>query len=364
MFSILGRYLLRETLFSWIGVTGVLLLILLSSRFARFLGEAAEGKLPGGAVFELLGLAVINYLTVLIPVGLLFAIMLALGRLYRDSEMTALMACGGGPARVYRALAWFAGSLALVLLFLSLQVSPWAARQSLQVRQEAEQQADYSYFESGRFKSTADGDRVFYAEQVTDDGKLRDVFLHAYADRGTVVVRAQSGQQWSDETGQRILELHDGRRYQGSPGSTEYDVVAFAAHGIVQAPAASPSVARDQPELMSTSELWRAQSRRATAELQWRISVPLMVLVLTLLAVPLARTRPREGRYGRLMAAILVYILYSNLLGVARVWLERGRVPAEVGLWWVHLLFIAAGLVLLARQNNWPRRGGAREVTA
>lgn len=353
MFSIIGRYLLRETLVNWLGVTGVLLLILLSSRFARFLGEAAAGKLPGEAVFSLLGLAMINYLTVLIPVGLLFAIMLALGRLYRDSEMTALMACGGGPARLYRALAWLSGAIMVLLAVLSLQVSPWAARQSAEVRQAAEHEASRNFFEAGRFKGTQDGRRVFYAEAVHSDGRLEDVFMHAYADSGTVVVRAARGAQREADDGRRELLLRNGYRYQGVPGEAAYDVVRFAEHGISMEPEAAGSV-RLKRELLPTERLLASRDPRDRAELQWRLSVPLMAAVLTLLAVPLARTRPREGRYGRLLAAILVYVLYSNLLGVAKVWVERARVPTELGLWWVHALFILAALVLLARQNNWP----------
>src|SRR5690606_15035809 len=155
-------YLLRETVTAWLGVTGVLLLILASSRFARFLGEAAAGELASGTVFHLLGLAMIGYVSVLIPVGVLFGIMLALGRLYRDSEMTVLMACGNGPRSLYRPLFWLAGALALALAALSLYVNPWAAQRSNVLRGDSELQAQLSVFEAGRFKGSSDGSQVFY----------------------------------------------------------------------------------------------------------------------------------------------------------------------------------------------------------
>ncbi|HET9679509.1 MAG TPA: LPS export ABC transporter permease LptF, partial [Gammaproteobacteria bacterium] len=278
MFSIFGRYLLRETLINWLGVTSVLLLILMSSRFARFLGDAASGELPGSAVFSLLGLAMVNYLTVLIPVGLLFAIMLSLGRLYRDSEMAAYMACGGGPGKLYRAYAWFAGVLVILLAVLSLFVSPWAARQSALVRAGAEHDANYSLFEAGRFTGTDNGNQVFYAREVSNTGQLRDVFVHSYEEQGqTSVVRATRGsQREAEETGYRTLVLHDGYRYQGAPGKAAYDIIAFAEHGIHLKPTAA-DISLAKQELWPTTKLLHADNPAAIAELQWRLSTPIMV---------------------------------------------------------------------------------------
>lgn len=357
MFSIFGRYLLRDTLVNWFGAISVLLLILMSSRFASFLGDAASGELPSSAVFTLLGLAMVKYLAVLIPVGLLFAIMLALGRLYRDSEMAAFMACGGGPGRLYRAYAWLTGALLVVLTVLAIYVSPWALRQSAVVRAQAEHEANYSLFEAGRFKSTKGGDQVLYTREVGKDGQLHDIFIHSYDEQGRkTVVRAALGRQTQSEiTGKRMLVLKDGYRYSGAPGEAAYDIIAFAEHGI-SLESSEAKVYIDQYRFWPSEKLWQSEAPGAIAELQWRISTPIMLIVLTLIAVPLARTRPRQGRYGRLMAAILVYILYSNLLGLATVWIEKEYLPVVMGLWWVHLLFIGFALTLLAKQNGWFER--------
>lgn len=354
MFSLLDRYLLRETTGAWLGVTGVLLLILTSSRFARFLGEAAAGELVSGAVFNLLGLAMIGYLGVLIPVGLLFGILLALGRLYRDSEMTVLMACGYGPRHQYRALFWLGGALALVLAVLALYVNPWAARQSNVLRGDSELQAQLSVFEAGRFKGSSDGEQVFYAGAVANNGAdLQDVFINSYEPQTTVTISAARGSYAVNKAGTRQLILNDGYRYAGRPGSARYDVIRFAEHGMRLDSGQSPDYRRWKRDWVPTAKLWQSDAPRDIAELQWRFSIPLSVLVLTLLAVPLARSAPRQGRYGRLLAAILVYVLYSNLLNVGRVWLERGEIPVVLGLWWVHGIFVVAGLLVLAQQNGW-----------
>lgn len=357
MVSILNRYLFRETLFNWLGVTGVLLLILLSSRFSRYLGQAAAGELPGKAVFSLLGLGVVNYLTLLIPIGLLLGIMLALGRLYRDSEMAALMACGVGPGGLYKPILGLTAIMVVALFALSLYFGPLSARQTDKVHTEAEKEARLSVFESGRFKSSESGDTVFYARDVDDSGQLLDVFLHGIQGGEDAVVTARQGRQTFDpDTGERTLVLHDGYRYQGTPGSTDYSVVKFGEHG-VRMGASGESYAQNKVDFMPTLALLKRGGRSAFAELEWRVSIPIMAFVLALIAVPLAKTSPRQGRYGRLLAAILVYIIYSNLLGVARVWVEKGTLSPAIGLWWVHAAMLIAGAGLLVTQYQlWPWR--------
>lgn len=357
MLGIIHRYLLKETVQTWGAVTLVLLLILISNRFAQFLGEAAAGNLPQAAVFKLLALSTISYLTVIVPVGLFFAAMLALGRFYRDSEMTAMMACGIGPGEVYRALMVFAGILAIVLAGLALEAGPWAAAATNTVRKDAEKQAEIGSFEAGRFKTPSDGKGVFYAERVAGNGKqLRKVFMEKRDGRVVYTVTAARGTQVRDpETGEKMLVLEEGYRYEVTPGSARIKTVKFAEHGM-KVEAGSADYSTTSRDVIPTATLWNSSSRRDTAELQWRISVPLTALVLCLLAVPLARTTPRQGRYGKLLLAVLVYIVYSNMLGVARVWVERGRVSTTFGIWWVHILVAVLALFMLARQQSVFRR--------
>ncbi|HWP94445.1 MAG TPA: LPS export ABC transporter permease LptF [Gammaproteobacteria bacterium] len=353
MRTILGRYLFREALQTWAAVTGVLFLILLSVRFARFLGDAAAGELPGDVVLTLLALSSFNYLTVLIPLGLFLGIMFAFGRLYRDSEMAAMMACGIGPRELYVPLLALAGLLVCVLLALTLFVDPWAARRADIVRKNAQLDIEAKAFESGRFQGSSDGKEVFYAERVEEKGRLLyNVFLQSYGEQEVVVVVAKRGMQnVAEDTGRRQIVLEDGYRYHGVPGQADFRIIRFAQHSMLF-DQAEPAYQINSPKFMSTAALLDSDDPQAVAELQWRFSTPLLALVLTLIAVPLARSNPREGRYGRLIAAVLVYVVYSNLLAVSRIWLERGTVPDSVGLWWVHGAFTFGALVLLFRQNG------------
>lgn len=352
---IVNRYLVREALFSWLAVTGVLLAIISSHRFARYLGEAAAGKLPGGAVFDLLGYGSIGFLTVLVPVGFFLGLLMAFGRLYRDSEMTALIACGVGPRQLYRPVFALGLAAALLLSGLTMYLAPWAADQALHARRTAEKEAELGVFESGRFKSANEGAAVFYASNVDPQtGELRGLFLSQRGDNReqSVVSAARGEQQVEEETGRRLLVLYDGHRYDGIPGQGDYRKATFAEHGVEIAPSA-PDLATSKRDGVATAELLGSDDPRDVAELQWRISGPIMLLVLAFIAVPLSKTRPREGRYGRVIIGVLTYVVYSNLLGVARLALERGQVPAWVGLWWVHIIFIGAGAALLAHSLGW-----------
>jgi len=358
---IVDRYLAKEAALTVAGVTGVLMLILLSNRFAVLLGDAAAGRLPRDTVFTLLGLASINYFIVVLPVSLFLAVMLALGRLYRDSEMTTLMACGVGPAQIYRPLLAIAALIAVGLAILSLQVAPWAQRMTRVINTAAQHNAQVGSFESGSFKVDEEGRGALYAQKVSTDGTtLQDVFIQAPSDDRMAVITAATGQRQGTELdpGGGMLILKDGWRYEGIPGHADYRVVRFQEHGIVIQPARALS-GTDYFDEYPTSELMAVPNLKAVSELQWRLSVPLSAIVLVLLAVPLARTSPRQGRYGKLVAAILVYVIYYNLGVLARAWLEKGSAPPQVGIWWVDVLFAVVVLAMLVQQYGFEALFGA-----
>ncbi len=216
--------------------------------------------------------------------------------------------------------------------------------------------------EAGRFVSFGEADAVVYAEAVTRKGQLRNVFVQRRHGAGVeVIVAADARQENTADPNVKMLTFRHGRRYEGEPGRPDFRIMEFAEHGIPYSLPARVTVSQE-PESRSAAALARSGDPADLAELQWRISAPLMVLVLTFLAVPLGHSSPRQGRYAGLGAGVLVYVTYANLLGAAKVWLERGKVPPAVGMWWVHLLFIAfAGLLLafrygMLRLPSLPRR--------
>jgi lipopolysaccharide export system permease protein len=357
MFRILDRYIFREIASTWLGVTVVLLLILLTNQFARVLGDVAKGKLPKDAAFDVIGLSAAQYLTILIPIGLFLAIMLALGRLYRDSELPAMMACRVGPSGIYRPLFWLLVPLSLAVAWLSIELGPSALHAIERVGAEARREADLASIEPGRFVSIGPDDAVVYGERIRDDGLMENVFLQRRLDGGRLeIVVARLGEQVeSDDPDVRFLVLHEGRRYEGVPGTTVFRVVEFLEHGI---PYRLPSLdAPDpRPRAMSFQSLTQSNNLTHIAELQWRIGVPLATIILAILAVPLSRTQPRAGRYGRIAIGLLVFIIYLNMLSAAKAWIEQGTISPTLGLWWVHAAVFLLAMGLLAYQSMFHRR--------
>ncbi len=357
--GILARYLLREAAGAWLAVTVVLLTIMLSTRFARFLAEAAAGDLPRELLFKVVALSSLQYLVILIPVSLLLAVMLTLGRLYKDNEVAAMMGCGVGLAELYRPFLLLAGMLALFTGALAFEIGPWAGRNADFMVKDARRLVQYAPFEPGRFKEVAGGRAVFYTQELDTAGqKLTTVFARVDEDKGASIVIASEGTQGVNaETGDREVALFGGWRYLGEPGKADFDIMRFEEfHTRVTPP--EFIYLSGKRKLATTSALMHSDDREDQAELAWRIAAPISVFVLSLLEVPLSHIRPRQGRYGKIVLGIIAYLLYSNLMGVGQTWISKGVLPVAVGLWWVHAIFLGAALFLIGRRQGWFVRKG------
>ena len=357
---IINRYLIKEVLYTLLAVTPVLLLIFLSNRFAQYLADAASGKFPADIVLGLLGLKSISVFALVLPLVFFLAIVLALGRLYKDSEMTALAACGIGPLQILRIVLPMALGIAAIVAFLSLLAGPWAHGQSNQIKERAEKGMELSTIVAGRFKESSHGDYIFYAEKLSPDARLmEDVFVQSRQDGKLNILSSAHATKYIDKkTGDQFLLLENGNRYELTPRYTDYNITHYEKYFLrFQQEELTP--ADDQREARPTSALLDSTNIKDIAELQWRISLPVATLLLALLGVLLAYTTPRKGRYAKLFVAILVYIIYNNLTGVARSWVSHGVVPWQFGMWWVHALMLVTIGALYVQQRgvNWLRLG-------
>ena len=353
---------------TWLAVTFVLLVILLSNQLARVMSQAAANDFPREVVFTLIGLTSVGYLKVVVPVGFFLAIMLGLGRLYHESEMAAIQSCGVGPAGLFRPIGVLGAAIAVLLIWLSFWAIPQATARAQQIRVEALRDAQFGALEPGRFRTFGGGKIVFYAERVDDNRVLHNV--NVFVDhseesdsvgRLEIWVATRAEQRGAGQADQTFI-LYDGHRYEGVPGSGECRVIQFAEGGI-PIRLGELNGTKSKAELKSTSELLSSSDPADVAELQSRISSPILALVLMVLAVPLARLRPRQGRFARIGIAILAYFLYSLLLDTARAWVENGAVPTFIGIWWVHAVALCIGLWLLVRDSP-PGRPRAVAVPA
>ena len=363
--SIVSRYLTREVGAALFAVTLVLLGVLLSTRLIRYLAAAASGEIPVNMIMTLLGYRVVRHMSLILPASYFLGIVLALGRLYRDSEMAALAATGFGPRELYRALMGVALPLTALVAVLSFWAGPWAAHRSDLLEAKAKQNVDIRALRAGRFLHSQRANGMFYVEHIDQaHTRLRDVFVETVQKGKHILIAAKSARLEDDaESGARYLVFLDGYRYQGVPGQGNWQVVRFKRHGIL---IREPAVTHYNPshDAIPTSVLLKTKKPEQKAELQWRFAMPIMTLVLMLIAVPLSRSSPRDGRYGKMLAAVLVYVAYSNGLTVSRQLVSDGQMPAWVGLWWVHVAAILFGLAWLLKQYGWPHRVGRGESGA
>jgi lipopolysaccharide export system permease protein len=345
--TIFGRYILREVAAAWLVVTGVLLVILMANQVVGVLERAAANQFPQSLVLELIGLGALQYLWVLLPVGLLLGVVLAFGRLYHDSEMAAAFACGAGPANVYLPVALLAALLTAILAWLTLVLAPAATARALSLRSEALRAGQFAAVAPGKFRSFGGGTAVVYAQQVNADGTLGNVFVER--NQGPLVQVAVAGRARHEVTPDgltHVLTLYDGVRFEGVPGSPQFRMLRFTEHTVpVRMPAGSDVVTA--LEARPTASLLGSHDRGEQAELQWRIAMPLTCMVLALLAVPLSRLRPRQGRYARVWIAVVIYFLYLNLVSAGKVWIARGTLPAVLGLWWTHAAVALLALIVI-----------------
>ena len=328
-------------------VTTVLWLIVMTARLAVYLGMVAEGRIPASVIFTILAYKSVSHLAGLAPAALLLGTILGFGRLYRDSEMAALIACGAGPAAIYRGMLVCALPFCFFIAMLSLVVAPWADGRAYRLQKTAMAGSIFFGVTDGRFNELPGGNAMLYVEKVdADDGRLRNVVYQTEKNGRQIVLTAPTAFQEKRGEGEHFLVLLDGHRYEGSPGGGDWLMVDFKRHGVaIQEPEPDFSVMRT--DTWTTAQLLKSVEPKKVAEINRRASLPLMGLIMALLAVPLSKSSPRDGRYGRLFLGVLVYVAYSNVLTLGQSWLEREHVPLVFGLWWVHVLGLLGWLAVI-----------------
>jgi len=334
-------------------VSSVLLLIIMSGRFVKYLSQAASGQLSPDILFAVMGFRLPGFLELILPLGLFIAILLAYGRLYMDSEMTVMSACGMSDKKLVIYTLFPALLIALVVAGLSLFISPLGMERAQTILLSQKSRSEFDLLTPTRFMATQGGSSVTYIKSFSDDRKTMNQVFMAEMDVSDAsgqpqlsVVLAEWGEQVVDDSGQRYLRLHNGHRYSGRPGDLEYQVMSFERYSQLLLNQPSRSERQLKADSIPTVQLWGSTVPKEIAALHWRASLPVLVLVVALLAVPLSKTNPRQGRYVQMIPAILLYIVYLVSLNAARGSVEAGG--HVLNLWAVHGLFLSIAFGLLA----------------
>jgi lipopolysaccharide export system permease protein len=353
---ILERYIIREISTPLVGICTVLIMIFAGYSAVRFLNDAVNGLLSGGTVVTLVALKVIIAFEVLLPVTLYLAVVLALGRLHADCEITAMEACGIGQGRIIASIFLLALPLALVVTGLSLYARPWAYAKFYALEASAQSEFDFAKVEPGRFYELGD-DVVFFAQELDAEEKhARNVWIWEIKAGKREVTSAESAYQVNGpEEGQKAIVIRNGYHCVLNLKTGADSLIRFQENVLQLEPARTPP-SEFRRKAAPTTDLARSQNPQDIAEFQWRLSTGLTTLLMSLLAIPLSRVAPRRSKYGKVTAAIILFFVFYHLDLIAKTWVEKQVVGALPGIWWVTSLLAALVLLLLPEPNPFRHR--------
>jgi lipopolysaccharide export system permease protein len=352
--GLIFRYLAKETYTTMLAVTSILVLIFMSHQFVHYLGDAALGRLTPKAVFQMMCIQIPLLVGFMLPLGLFIGILLTYGRLYVDNEMTIFTACGVSKLQVLAMSLILSVVVTFLVAIIMFWVEPAMAKYRNEIIAKAAISSPIEKVSPGRFQHV--GNWILYSEAISRD---RQVMANVFAAeipkvdqegisyRPLDVITASKAFQKSLPSKEKFIVLSNGYRYEGTPGKNKYQIAKFGEYG-VRLPNKTPDLGK-QEEFMSFLKLWKERKHNpiALAEIQWRIAMPISVILLTLVAVPLSEVKPRKGRFAQILPAIVIYIAYTDLLFLGRAWLEKAKISPTLGLWWIHGIVFFLGMVVL-----------------
>ena len=348
--TVLDKMIIHDLLKTLISVLTVIVVIIVSRKFIRILDEAISGQVSNETLLSILGLKTISATVEFLPVALFMAVLMVMGRMYRDQEMSAVASAGGGAGTLYRAVFLLVVPLSVLSLGLSLYVSPWAEANVDQIMKQGEESADLRGIAAGKFSEYSQGDLVFYVEKISDDKKMHNVFVQNRQNGNMDIINAEAA-RIEDLADGRYIIFENGEQVRGQPGTLNYVIEQFVEYAVRLD--TKESVVDLNRQALAVDLLWRSKVKSYIAELQRRFSIPLGALLLSFIAVPLAQISPRGGVYGNMLVGFLIYFSYGNLVRVSQSWVMTGAIPAWLGGTSVNVLLLLIGSFLLARLYGW-----------
>lgn len=337
---IFNRSLIREFAVTGALVSSILLGIMVFTQLIRLLGESVSGLLAVEGVMALVGFTTLNYLPIVLSVSLYLSVLLTLTRCYRDSEMVVWFSSGIGLTRWIRPVMGFTIPVVGVIALLSFVLAPWAKMKAEEFKKQLDTRDDVAMAAPGVFRESNLSDRVFFLENVdTKNNKVSNIFVQSMQNSKEGTMVAKEGLQETAANGDRFIVLLNGTRYEGVPGQNDYRIVEFDRYA-VRIEAAEIKDSQLDRKSLTTFQLLRDPNAGNMSELAWRIGSPLSALILAALAIPLSFVNPRSGRSYNLMVAVVLFMVYNNMMGVTTTWLAQGKIGLMLGLWSVHIVMM------------------------
>lgn len=336
---IFQRALRRDLLSTAGAVFTTLFSITITIMLIRILGQAAGGKVASSDVVALIGFSTLNYLPVILNLTGFISVLLAVTRSYQDSEMVVWFASGLSLTRWIKPVLLFGLPIMVMTTLLSFYLTPWANQQNAEYKKRYASREDIARVSPGKFQESSSGDRVFFVEGVSGDTeKVKNVFVSGARDGKDSVVVAKEGTIEIDKEGNKYLVLHEGRRYDGIPNQSDFQLMQFEHYGLLVSSESKAIVGSTSASGLTTKELIQDRNNFNDGELVWRISLPLMGVLLMLLAIPLSFVNPRGGRSINLLIALFLFVFYSNTLSFMQSAVAQSRLTLALAWWPLHLV--------------------------
>jgi len=351
--TVLDKMVAQDLLKTFLAGLSVLVVIIVSRLFIRVLDQAISGQISNETLLSILGLKTIVTIAELFPAALFLAVLMVLGRMYRDHEMAAVSSAGGGSGVIYRAVFLLVFPVSLLAVGMSLFAAPWAEATILKLAIHDEETSETRGIAAGKFSEYSQGDLVFYVETIGADKKMHEVFVQSLEhDKKDVSVITAQAARIEDSTDGRYIVFEQGERIKGQPGNLDYAIEQFAEYA-VRLETKIPDRSSVHIHAVPTYSLWQQNSITYIAELQHRFSIPMGALLLSFIAVPLAQISPRGGVYGNMVVGFLIYFSYGNLTRLSQGWVTNGAIPTWIGGAGVDVLLFLIGSLLLIRLYSW-----------
>lgn len=344
--SVMDRMMMGDLLKTIFSVLVVLVVIIVSRNFIKILKMAVDGLISTEAIISILGLKIVLASANFMVPAVFVSVLMVLGRMYRDLEMSALSSAGAGVGRLYLAVFKTIIPITFLAAWMSLSVAPWAADKVEQVIHEQKQNVGVRAIAEGKFSEYNNGNLIFYVEKITSDNIMHDVFLQNKREGKVGIVTAKQAQV-REIKGDVYMVFLDGERVQGQAGDVDFVFETFSQYGMRLDD--HTGIKANVIEGIATQKLFNTADLNELRELHHRLSIPISILVLTIMAVPLAQVSPRSGVYGNLIAAFLIYFSFANFEKVSGSWMVKGEIPAWLGFWGVYLFASVLIVFLLVR---------------
>ena len=346
--TLLARYLMRNVLVLLAAVFIVIGIVVFGNQLVLVIKESLKHGIPVVDLLPLIGFKMIRDVPLILSLSLFLAIILSISALYKNSEAIVMNSLGLGDKHFMSFIWPIVFTLFIFILFLTTVAVPWSNQQRGLIMDRAENASEFSFIKQGEFQEFKDGEIVFYAAKVVDsnqgsDQAMEEIFIYALAGGEPVITLAKQAQKYTDvATSSVYLRLKEGTRYHGFPSEMNKKILNFDSYDlqIIDGDVQKSTSNYSKVEGQGTLDLLRSDGLKETAELQWRLSQPLSVLILSILGVLLGKASPRGGKNLGVLIGVIIFILYNNALLIAKSTLERGDSIPIVGLWWVHALIL------------------------